>query len=113
MFSELPSQQKRFIKIWVALIAVIFLLLGWLSLYIVSQEKQSSAQNHRLRMDVAAVEPGKTPPDPLPPNTDFTPVNVGIYLDGIENVSIKDSYWTATFYVWFRWQGNKSLDPGK
>ncbi|CAN5120449.1 hypothetical protein BH11PSE11_BH11PSE11_23950 [soil metagenome] len=113
MFSQLPFQQKRFIKIWVAAITVIFLLLGWLSINIILQEKQTSAQNHRLRMDVAAVEPGKTPPDPLPANTDFTPVHVGIYLDGIENVSIKDSYWTATFYVWFRWKGDKSLDPGK
>ncbi|MDB5966546.1 MAG: hypothetical protein JWQ72_3046 [Polaromonas sp.] len=113
MFSELPLQQKRFIKTWVAVIAVIFLLLGWLSVYIISQEKQSSAINHVLRMDAAAVEPGKTPPDPLPTGTDFTPVNIGIYLDGIETVSVKDSFWTATFYVWFRWKGDKSLDPGK
>jgi hypothetical protein len=113
MFSALPPEQKRFIKIWVSVITVIFLFLGWLSVNIVLQEKQTSAKNHQLRMDVAAVEPGKTPPDPLPANTDFTPVNIGIYLDGIENVSIKDSYWTATFYVWFRWKGDKTLDPGK
>ena len=113
MFSKLPLSQKRFIKIWVALITVIFLLLAWLSVQIVLQEKQTSAQNHVLRMGAATVEPGKTPPDPLPTTTDFTPVNIGIYLDGIENLSIKDSYWTATFYVWFRWKGDKSLDPGK
>jgi hypothetical protein len=113
MFSELPPQQKRFIKIWVTLIAVIFLVLGVLSVYIVLNEKETSAQNHVLRMSSTSVEPGKTPPDPLPANADFIPVNIGIYLDGIENVSIKDSYWQATFYVWFRWKGDKSLDPGK
>lgn len=113
MFSELHPPQKRFIKIWVALIAVIFLVLGALSIHIVLQEKQTTGQNHLLRMGATTVESGKTPPDPLPANSDFTPVNIGIYLDGIENVSIKDSYWTATFYVWFRWKGDKSLDPGK
>ncbi len=113
MFSELPPPQKRFIKIWVALITVFFLLLAWLSVHIILLEKQTSAQNHVFRMGAATVEPGKTPPDTLPTNTDFTPVNIGIYLDGIENVSIKDLYWTATFYVWFRWKGDKSLDPGK
>lgn len=113
MFSELTPQQRRFIKVWVAVIAVLFLLLAWVSIAIIEQEKMASAQNHILRMSAASVEPGKTPPDPLPGNTDFTPVNVGIYLDGIENVSIKDSFWTATFYVWFRWKGDKSLDPGK
>ena len=113
MFSQLHARHKRFIKIWVALITVIFLLLAWLSVHIILLEKQNSAQNHVLRMGATTVEPGKTPPDPLPANADFTPVNIGIYLDGIENVSIKDSYWTATFYVWFRWKGDKSLDPGK
>jgi hypothetical protein len=64
-------------------------------------------------MDPVAVEPGKTPPDPLPTNADFKIVNVGIYLDGIESFSIKDSYWTPTFYIWFRWKGEGSLNPGK
>lgn len=113
MFSELYVGHRRFIKIWLALIAVIFLLLGWLAVHIILVEKQSSVQSHLLRMGATTVEPGKTQPDPLPANADFTPVNIGIYLDGIENVSIKDSYWTATFYVWFRWKGDKSLEPGR
>ena len=113
MSSELSPQRRRFIKVWVAAIAVVFMLLAWLSLTIITQEKQASAKSHLLRMDPSAVEPGKTPPDPLPASTDFTPVHVGIYLDGIETVSIRDSFWTATFYVWFRWKGDKALDPGK
>jgi hypothetical protein len=39
-------------------------------------------------------------------------VAVGTYVDGIDTFSIKDSSWSGTFYVWFRWTGEKSLDPG-
>ncbi len=113
MFSDLPQRQQKFIKIWITVVAIIFVALGFLSLNIIAGEKQTANRNHLLRMAPGTVEPGKTPPDPLPTNTNFTAVNIGTYLDGIEIVSIKDSYWTATFYIWFRWKGDKSLDPGK
>lgn len=113
MSSELTADKKQFLKRWVIGIVVVYLLLGILAVYIVRHEKQTANKNHVLRMDANAVEPGKTPPDPLPANADFKTVHVGVYLDGIDNFSIRDSYWTATFYLWFRWKGDKSLDPGK
>ena len=113
MFSELPQHRKLLLKIWVVAVAVTYLALGVLAVFTIESEKRTANRNHQLRMDANSVEPGRTPPDPLPANGDFTSVNVGVYLDGIDNFSIKDSYWTATFYVWFRWKGDKSLDPGK
>lgn len=80
---------------------------------IIQVEKATANLNHALRMSANAVEPGKTPPDPMPENQDFVPVRIGIYLDGIETFSIKDSYWMPTFYIWFRWQGDKGIEPGK
>jgi hypothetical protein len=64
-------------------------------------------------MSAEEVEPGLTTPERLPDMGDFTPVNVGIYLDNIDTFSIRDSFWSATFYVWFRWKGEKNLDPAK
>ena len=113
MSAELPQHRRTLIKVWVSGVAVFYLLLGALAVYTVDSEKRASDNSHILRMDPQAVEPGRTPPDPLPTSADFTKVNVGVYLDGIESLSIKDSYWTATFYVWFRWKGDKTLDPGK
>lgn len=113
MPSSLPLRRTGFIRVWVVAITLIYLAIGVLAVSIVQTEKQTAGHNHALRMDPNAVEPGKTPPDPLPTNTDFTNVHVGIYLDGIDNFSIKDSFWTGTFYLWFRWKGSNSLDPGK
>ena len=113
MSSELPPQRKTFLKVWIFALAVIYLALGVLAVSTIENEKQTANRNHTLRMDAKAVEPGRTPPDPLPTNSDFINVELGVYVDGIDNFSIKDSFWTATFYVWFHWKGDKSLDPGK
>jgi hypothetical protein len=107
------NEKKSFLRYWKLGITATYILIAILVVYVVQGEKEIANRNHVLRMTPNAVEPGKTPPDPLPTNSDFTTVHVGIYLDGIENFSIRDSYWTPTFYIWFRWQGNKGLDPGK
>ena len=113
MSVKLASEKKAFLKYWAIGISITYVLIALLVIHIVQGEKDIAKRNHTLRMSPDAVEPGKTPPDPLPTNTDFTPVHVGIYLDGIESFSIRDSYWTPTFYIWFRWKGDEALNPGK
>lgn len=43
---------------------------------------------------------------------DYIPVRVGTYIDSFENLSIRDSFWSTHFYIWFSWKGDKELDPG-
>jgi hypothetical protein len=38
-------------------------------------------------------------------------VQVGIFVDHISYLSIKDTYWTVNFDIWFNWSGN-SINPG-
>lgn len=111
--SKLDPNKQAFLRFWKIGISITYLVIAVLVLYIIQGEKEASNKNHALRMSANAVESGKTQPDPLPKNQDFIPVNVGIYLDGIEQLSIKDSYWLPTFYIWFRWAGDKSIEPGK
>lgn len=110
---SLSPEKKSFLKYWKIGISITYLLIAVLVFYIIQGEKETANRNHALRMSASAVEPGKTQPDPLPDHQNFTPVHIGIYLDGIENFSIKDSYWTPTFYIWFRWKGDQSIQPGK
>jgi hypothetical protein len=107
------DQKNRFVLFWVASIAIIFLFIGGYSVSAIITEKHAANLYHKLRMTPGAIVPGRTPPDPLPETGDFVPVQIGVYLDGVENFSIKDSFWTPTFYVWFSWKGSSSLDPGK
>jgi hypothetical protein len=75
--------------------------------------KADAAARHRARLDQNAVEPGKTAvEDQLPPDATPKKVNVGVYMEGISEISILDSKWSPVFYIWFRWTGDE-LAPGE
>ncbi|MDU2064263.1 MAG: hypothetical protein E6713_05410 [Sporomusaceae bacterium] len=76
------------------------------------QNKHRSDMNHAARMNPTGAEPGKTPPDPLPESNNYVNVTVGTYIEDVDSFSIKDSFWSTNFYIWFRWNGDKALDPG-
>jgi hypothetical protein len=71
-----------------------------------------STLKHIARLSPTATEPGRTPPDPLPETGEHVTVKIGTYVDGIDNMSIKDSAWNVSFYLWFSWKGDAKLDPG-
>lgn len=108
----LPPGKRRFLVAWGSVIAAIYLVIGAAAFSVISGERIAAEQGHRLRMTPGLAERGQTPPDPLPATGDFTPVTIGLYLDGIEAISLRDSFWTPTFYVWFRWTGDRALNPG-
>ncbi len=107
--------KRKYLWLWLVLVLVlvIYLCIGYLAVSVVQDEKVTSIRNHAIRMTATEVEPGRTPPDALPAEGSFIPVYTGIYIDNIDNFSIKDSFWTTTFFVWFRWNGDAALDPGK
>ncbi len=111
-WSGLTPRKRAFVLGWAGLIALIYLGLGTLAFTVINGERVSAHANQRARMTVGAVERGQTPPAPIPATGSFVPVTIGLYLDGIESLSIRDSFWTPTFYVWFRWQGDRALNPG-
>lgn len=107
-----PTGKRLFLLGWGVLIALIYFGIGMAGFLAVNGERVASEQNHHLRMTPGLVERGQTPPDPIPETGSFVPVTTGLYLDGIEAMSIRDSFWTPTFYVWFRWTGDRALNPG-
>ena len=47
----------------------------------------------------------------LPPGANPAQVHVGLYVDRIAELSVKDASWTVDSYVWFRWRGD-GIQPG-
>lgn len=79
---------------------------------ILSHRRTEAGRNNAL-LDANADDPGTTAADrDMPPNARPTQVTVGIYVDRIIELSVKDVSWTVEFYLWFRWRGEspKSLD---
>jgi hypothetical protein len=54
---------------------------------------------------------GQTTPAPATPTP--TEVTVGVYVVQLDDPSLKDSQFTTVFWLWFRWQGDKDLNPLK
>jgi hypothetical protein len=105
------AQKKALIRLAAALIFFYLLIIGFgaADMY---KSKLTSNAIHEARLSPTAAEPGQAPPDALISEGKFTTVKVGTYVDSIDNLSIKDSFWSTTFYIWFSWNGDKSADPG-
>jgi len=109
---ELGPGQRRMVLAIAGAVVLAYALCIALCVSVLTRNRENATRNHALRMSVVGVEPGNTPPNPLPPEGDFTTVRVGTYVDGIDGLSLRDSTWSAELHVWFHWIGDPSLDPG-
>jgi hypothetical protein len=75
--------------------------------------KEQTLARHEARISPTGVEPGKTPPEPMATNPDATIVHIGSYIEQIRDLSVRDSSWATTFYLWFRWTGAAEVEPGE
>ncbi len=77
------------------------------------ENRRDSQKRHAERMDPSVLESGLDPKDAeLPPNARPVKVTVGVYVDRIIELSVKETGWRVEFYVWFRWTG-LDFDPGE
>jgi len=115
MFStwkSLDPGKKKILILVPAIIVSIYAACLWFAASAIVGNRSLADHQHQARMSPTSTEPGYTPADPLPAEGSFTTVKVGTYIDDIDTFSIKDSSWSANFYVWFSWVGPKELDPG-
>lgn len=102
--------------VWTVLLIVLALLAGYLTLSSASRNRAASIERHRDRVDPNSTEAGKTAPETSPPpgheNDIPVDVQVGVYVDRIVEISVKDTGWTVDFYIWFNWTG-AALNPGE
>jgi hypothetical protein len=102
----------RFVILWAAGILLIYAVGGYLGVrtlltYRAETEKfqqnwiGSATTDPNVRAAEIKMAPGAKPVDVL----------VGIYINSIGEISLKESSWTADFDIWFRWTGDE-VGPG-
>ncbi|MBF0273198.1 MAG: hypothetical protein HQL98_14200 [Magnetococcales bacterium] len=111
-WAALESGKKSLVLLVAIITLAVYAYVIHLSASVLSVNKNDASSHHLTRMDPTKVEPGHTPPDPLPEQGDYVKVKIGSYVDSIDSLSIKDSSWSANFYLWFSWNGPKEIDPG-
>ena len=110
---EATPRERKFIKLWIVVIILIFLVVCSYMAWSSFENKKSANDRHTYRMSPNLTEPGLSAEDLiLPANSTPNIVKSGIYVDKIEEVSLSDSYWTVDFYLWFNWNGSE-VNPGE
>jgi hypothetical protein len=117
---KISIKGRLFLVSWCVFLILMFVFAGIFSVNTVDKYRSDAALRHEARINPHAVEPGKTAADDkLPEGANPKKVKVGIYMDGISEISVLDSYWNPTFYIWFTWQGDivnlsgKKINPGE
>jgi len=104
------------IFLWTTGLLLLALIAGYWAVSAAYESRASSIERHQTRVDPNATEAGKTAPEKSPPpgheNDIPVDVRVGLYVDRIVEISVKDTGWTADFYIWFNW-ANDAINPGE
>ena len=110
---DITVRDRRNVRLWALLLIVLFVVIGFFTVWAVYKDKSESTKRHQDRMNPNVGEGGTNPPAvALPEGAAPVRMQAGIYLDRVVELSVKDSTWTADFYLWFRWKG-EGVDPGE
>jgi hypothetical protein len=106
---------RGFVIAWALAILLIELGTGTWTVWTNLSNRQRSVERHLARMSLKSAseknEPEKTPPPGLEKSVPAV-VRAGLYLDQVEQVSIRDQSWSAEFFIWFNWT-DPQLQPGE
>ncbi len=98
-------QERRWFNVWVASLALFFIITGAGSLTFLWRTKHAESKRHQQLLDPAAPDPGVTFADGSS-TEQAVPVEVGFYVERVPELSTRDANWTAVFDIWFRWRGD-------
>jgi len=104
---------KVFIALWSLLMILVFYGMGKVAVALVSEYAATAKARHGEYLNTQAAKSEQTPGEmTLPPGVSPRKVTVGFFLDRIISLSLPESNWSATVYVWFKWKGD-DIDPGE
>jgi hypothetical protein len=104
-------QEKLWFRVSTVVLVLFFAIAGSILSWSQWQAKHEDREIQTQLMDPAAQDPGITAAEETA-TAAATRVQVGVYVDRIMALSIKDTTWTAVFDLWFRWQGDLG-NPGE
>ena len=104
------------ITLWTVGILLLALIGGYWAVSAGYANRAASIEKHKARVDPNVTEAGKTTAEKSPPpgheNDIPLDVQVGLYVDRIVEISVRDTGWTVDFYIWFNWIDD-NIHPGE
>ena len=107
---DLPAAEAdRWFRGWIAILTLFFAASGIGLAWMQAASRRAEHRNWQALMDPAAADPGLTPPV-AGATTAARRVAIGLYVERIVDLSIKDSRFGIVCDLWFAWEGD-DLDP--
>jgi hypothetical protein len=110
--NTITSRGFLFVILWAAGILLLYAVGGYLGVRTLLTYRAETEQFQQTWIGSATTEPNVRAPEiKMAPGAKPVDVLVGIYINSIGEVSLKESGWTADFDIWFRWTGDE-VRPG-
>ena len=109
--SEPSNKLGAIVHLWATAVIVLLVVAGFVLVSGAYLDKLAAIERHAARSDPGPPPASRTAATPGDPTASPVEVKVGMYLDRVVNLSVKETGWTADFYLWFSWR-KKELDPG-
>jgi len=101
-----------FVILWAAGILLLYAVGGYLGVRTLLTYRAETERFRQTWIGSATTEPNVQAPEiKMAPGAKPVDVLVGIYINSIGELSLKESGWTADFDIWFRWTGDE-VRPG-
>jgi hypothetical protein len=103
----------RLVALWAIGILLIYAVGGYLGVRTLQKNKGETEKFREAAIEAATAAPGVSAPDiRVTPGPKPTDVHVGIYVNRVGEISLREGRWAADFDIWFRWTGDK-VRPGE
>ena len=105
-YRNLEKWKKKRLNIWILCIILFFsVYIGGTSWYLYQDKVREDSywEQYLNERDTLTSEQKQE-------SANATNVNVGVYMENLNEVNIRNSSYTATFQVWFKWEDNLNLD---
>jgi hypothetical protein len=108
----ITSRGFLFVILWAAGILLLYAVGGYLGVRTLLTYRAETEKFRQTWIGSATTEPNVRAPEiKMVPGAKPVDVRVGIYINSIGEVSLKESDWTADFDIWFLWTGDE-VRPG-
>ncbi len=102
-----------FVALWTLSILLLYVLAGYFGARRLQGYKAETANLRQAKIEAASTDLEAPAPEVrIVPGREPVTVAVGVRLNGMEAISLRESSWTADFDIWFRWTGDE-VNPGE
>jgi hypothetical protein len=101
-----------FVILWAAALVLFFLLVGYFGIRQLRAYEHRTAQIRKVWLESATGKEGAGTNTDNAPGAKPSAVLVGIHVNRIGEIDLRESSWTADFDLWFHWT-DKNIEPGE